>query len=66
MEQQSKKGQNIVSDESVETSRNLWEIAVLAFWVSATIFSIILVVTDKRNLILVSIEIPFPLISIKP
>jgi high-affinity Fe2+/Pb2+ permease len=57
MRREPEKDLKIVAKESVETSRKLWVIAVLAFWVSAAISLLTLVVTGKLNLILTSITL---------
>jgi high-affinity Fe2+/Pb2+ permease len=57
MRQQPEEGLKIISEESIETSRKLWVVAVLAFWVSAVISLIAMAITGKLNLILVSITL---------
>jgi uncharacterized membrane-anchored protein len=46
-----------VSKESVENSRKLWVVAVMAFWISVAVCIIAMVITGKLNLILVSITL---------
>ena len=48
---------NAASAESVDTSRNLWVLAVLAFWVSAGVTLAVMLITGKLDLILVSITL---------
>lgn len=57
MKQRTEKFLEIVSKESVEISRKLWVVAVLAFWISAAISLVTLLITGKLNLILVSITL---------
>ena len=48
---------NAASAESVDTSRKLWVLEVLAFWVSAGVTLAVMLTTGKLNLILVSITL---------
>ena len=48
---------NAASAESVDTSRQLWVLAVLAFWVSAGVTLAVMLTTGKLNLVLVSITL---------
>ena len=48
---------NAASAESVDTSRKLWVLAVLAFWISAGVTLAVMLTTGKLDLILVSITL---------
>ena len=48
---------NAASAESVDTSRQLWVLAVLAFWVSADVTRAVMLTIGKLDLILVSITL---------
>jgi hypothetical protein len=48
---------NAASAESVDTSRQLWVLAVLAFWVSAGVTRAVMLTIGKLDLILVSITL---------
>lgn len=49
---------------SIETARKLWVIAVLAFWVSAAVSLITMMMTGKLNLILVSVTLGMMVLGI--
>jgi uncharacterized membrane protein len=48
---------NAALAESVDSSRKLWVLAVLAFWVSAGVTLAVMLITGKLDLILVSITL---------
>ena len=46
---------NAASAESVDTSRKLWVLAVLAFWISAGVTLAVMLTTGKLNLNLIPV-----------
>jgi len=55
---------NAASAESVDTSRQLWVLAVLAFWVSAGVTLAVMLTTGKLDLILVSITLGMTVLGV--
>jgi hypothetical protein len=63
-QQQRRKNFEITLSESDDTSRKLWVVAVLAFWISLGITLTTMLITGKLDLILVSITLGLMILGV--